>query len=345
MGKKSLAHFIFIFFCFTLLPATLLGQATISVSLSKDTAFIGDQIELSYIIKIPSGSKVDGLDFSVLDSVKNLIYSEENEMLDQVLDWNGTFTDPPLAYESEQVIALNKLEPKSEAGFQVYSLKQKISVFSIGVFDFPSPNLISSQAVNIIPLQRPRLIITYPESLVEKDSMELNPIKPIIQTDIALEDFLPYIYGILILLVLGFISKKLFTKKEVSVDLEENEEIEIIPAHVIALSGLEQLKKERLWELGKIKEYQSALTDIIRTYLENRFEVRAMEMTTDEISFALSKTQFDTNHESKLREILQIADLIKFAKAEPAMSIHERFLDDAIQFVNDTKLDIAEEGE
>jgi hypothetical protein len=347
MGKVSRLNVLLFLFCFSFcaVPATLVGQATISVSLSRDTAAIGDQLDVFYKIKVPAEARVVDLDFSPLDSIKNLVYSEDNEALDKVLDWQGSFTAPKVSFDNGKVVSLDKIESSIEGSSSVYSFTQKISVFSIGIFDFPSPVLQVSEDLRILPLEKPRLVVTYPNSLVEKDSLELNPIKPIIETTVALEDFLPYIFGLILLLLLAYISKKLFKKKEIELTEEEPIEKVFVPAHVIALRGLEQLKKERLWEVGKIKQYQSRLTDIIRKYLEDRFDVKAMEMTTDEISYALEKTQFDANHESKLREILQIADLIKFAKAEPELSIHERFLDDAIQFVKDTKLDIHTEGE
>ncbi len=54
------------------------------------------------------------------------------------------------------------------------------------------------------------------------------------------------------------------------------------PAHVIALRDLERLMSEKLWEKGEIKAYYTRLTEILRQYLENRFSVYSLEMTTDE---------------------------------------------------------------
>jgi hypothetical protein len=100
---------------------------------------------------------------------------------------------------------------------------------------------------------------------------------------------------------------------------------------------LTALQGKALWQQGHIKEYQSSLTDIIRTYLKDRYGVEAMEMTTDELSQALRQTGFDQQYKDSLREILQVADLVKFAKATPDENIHQIFMDKAVDFVMNTK--------
>ena len=110
------------------------------------------------------------------------------------------------------------------------------------------------------------------------------------------------------------------------------------PAHTIALEKLDNLDDAKLWQKGQIKEYQSELTFIIREYLENRYDMPALESTTDEITKALRKRDFNKEDETDLQNILQIADLVKFAKATPAEELHQQFLDRAYGFVKKTKL-------
>ena len=95
-------------------------------------------------------------------------------------------------------------------------------------------------------------------------------------------------------------------------------------------------------EKGKVKEYQTELTFVIREYLENRFDIQALESTTSEVIADLEDKDFDTKQASTLSRILQIADLVKFAKATPSAELHESFLDDAENFVSETKLEIIE---
>ncbi|MBT8230721.1 MAG: hypothetical protein KJO50_10705, partial [Bacteroidia bacterium] len=99
------------------------------------------------------------------------------------------------------------------------------------------------------------------------------------------------------------------------------------------LSKLEALANEQLWKQGKVKEHQSQLTYIIREYLENLFGIKALESTTDEILLALKDFDFEQSHQMDLKQILQIADLVKFAKARPPEDINEAFIGKAETFV------------
>ena len=111
----------------------------------------------------------------------------------------------------------------------------------------------------------------------------------------------------------------------------------IRPAHEIAEEKLDDLKTQQLWQQGLIKEYQSKLTFIIREYLENRYDMKALESTTQEILKDLMSRDFDPGLNNDLREILTMADLVKFAKARPGENIHESFMLKAYELINRTK--------
>jgi hypothetical protein len=109
---------------------------------------------------------------------------------------------------------------------------------------------------------------------------------------------------------------------------------------------LTSLKNEKLWKKGEVKAYQSTLTYIVREYLENRFEVPALENTTDEILRSLKNTDLSQDWEGKLREMLQMADLVKFAKAQPQADFHDKMMNYAEDFVYKTKkIEISKEEE
>jgi hypothetical protein len=96
------------------------------------------------------------------------------------------------------------------------------------------------------------------------------------------------------------------------------------PAHVIAFRQLEQLKAEKLWEKGEIKAYYTRLTEILRLYLENRFGILSLELTTHETLAALKITGFKEDESyRKLKSVLTGADLVKFAKFNPDASENE----------------------
>ncbi|WP_228098960.1 hypothetical protein [Pedobacter sp. MC2016-24] len=111
----------------------------------------------------------------------------------------------------------------------------------------------------------------------------------------------------------------------------------IIPAHVQALDKLKALKDRKLWQQNAVKAYHSELSDIIREYLENRYQVNAMEQTSDEILSGLRHLEISDQSRNSLRQILILADLVKFAKAEPLHTDNEQSMDHAISFITQTK--------
>lgn len=111
------------------------------------------------------------------------------------------------------------------------------------------------------------------------------------------------------------------------------------PAHIIAFRELETLKNEELWQKGEVKLYYSRLTEILRQYLENRFEVYSLEMTTSETLAALVKSGFKKNElYTSLKTILTGSDLVKFAKNKPEPDENELHFENSWKFVDSTKV-------
>ena len=110
-----------------------------------------------------------------------------------------------------------------------------------------------------------------------------------------------------------------------------------VPAHIVAIESLEKLRNEKLWQNNKHKLYYSGLSDILRTYLAGRFDVGAMEMTTDEIADTLRNIDIEQKQKMDLLAVLRDADLVKFAKATPEAEDNELAFDKAFYFVENTK--------
>lgn len=110
-----------------------------------------------------------------------------------------------------------------------------------------------------------------------------------------------------------------------------------VPLDILVLEKLSTLKAEKLWEQGKVKEYHSELTDIIRDYLEKRYHVNALEQTSEEIFSGLRHLEIPEKQRNGLRQMLLLADLVKFAKASPLNNENEQSMENAISFVMNTK--------
>jgi hypothetical protein len=104
----------------------------------------------------------------------------------------------------------------------------------------------------------------------------------------------------------------------------------------VALEQLDTLRLKKLWQNGETKEYYSELTDILRMYIEQQFDIHAAEMTTDEILFNMKPIDINRKVVNKLSDILMIADLVKFAKAFPSPLDNEQVFNHSIDFVQET---------
>lgn len=287
-------------------------SVAVHAELDTNAMLIGDQIRLNLIVNQPEEKAViETVDLSVLEK------REELEVLN-VSPWDTTKA------ASELILQKSIL----------------LTSFDSGYYFIPSIPITYKEFGLQRTLQTEELALSV-NTIAPLDSLQLIPIKPIIEEPLKLEDFIPIIGTIAII---GFIVWLIWyfwvrRKKE---ELPPPPEI-VLPAHEIALNALTQLKGERLWQQGKVKAYQSELTHIVREYLENRYDVAALESTTDEILRQLRKVDFDKDWQDKLREMLQMADLVKFAKAEPPADFHGRMMNYAERFVIETKKSPLEE--
>jgi hypothetical protein len=110
-----------------------------------------------------------------------------------------------------------------------------------------------------------------------------------------------------------------------------------IPAHITALASLERIKQQQIWKEGQVKEYYSEITDTIRLYIEERYNIMALESTTDELLAMMKSQVIDSVSKEKLTHMLKLADFVKFAKMIPQEQEHAIVLQNAFDFVNGTK--------
>lgn len=109
------------------------------------------------------------------------------------------------------------------------------------------------------------------------------------------------------------------------------------PPYNVAMAKLEQLREEKLCEHGLQKEYYTRLTDILREYLDRRFNINAMEMTSTQIRRALDNSKDEIMSKELVEHVLETADFVKFAKAQPLGDDNIKAFEFARKFVEDTK--------
>lgn len=112
-----------------------------------------------------------------------------------------------------------------------------------------------------------------------------------------------------------------------------------LPPHQVAMDEIERIKSERKWAEEDSKEYYTMLTDTLRNYIRDRYDFNAMEMTSSEI---IDRLVAENNEEAldELREIFRTADLVKFAKYSTLINENDANLVSAIEYVNQTKIEV-----
>lgn len=120
--------------------------------------------------------------------------------------------------------------------------------------------------------------------------------------------------GIFILLLMGAaIFTAIFLKRK-----KKKPKASPLPAHIVAYEALAALEKKDYLRSGQIKAYYIELSGIVRRYIENRFNIRAPEMTTEEFLMKVKEDDaLSVEQKGLLREFLESCDLVKFAKYEP----------------------------
>jgi hypothetical protein len=219
-----------------------------------------------------------------------------------------------------------------------YSQQLNITCYDSGFYTIPSipfkhrvlpdtTGIVSSTTMMLLAVHTVRVDTT-------------QAIKPIIgpmKVPITFREMLPWILAavavvLLIIGVIWYLRKR--RKKEPVFNLKPK--VVLLP-HELALREIEKLRIKKLWQSGKIKEYHSELTEILRKYIEDRFQVPALEQTSSEIISGL-KNHGGCQHQAldKLGGLLILADMVKFAKAQPLASENEKSLSDGIEFVHET---------
>ncbi len=207
-----------------------------------------------------------------------------------------------------------------------------ITCFEDSIKEFPA--LAYSNPSNGIAFTKPiNILVKSPE--LDSNSV-MKPMKGIIQIPLSREEIYGYLIWSFIILFCMIISYFLFVKYVLNETIfdkgirEEN-------LHVKALKGLKEIENLQLWQKGEIKEYYDKISDIVRFYLEKRFEVKALEKTTNEILIAIANIDMPDSIKANIEEILRLADLAKFAKASPDRSSNLAILKHAYDFVQNTQ--------
>lgn len=156
----------------------------------------------------------------------------------------------------------------------------------------------------------------------------------------------------IVLTGIGYLVYWLLGKRKPKEEEPVNPEL-LRPADEVALEKLDAIKSAKIWKDGKVKEYHTDITDVVREYIGRRFDVQSTEKTSDETLRELKPILTGDGLQvtgdgkvlyEKLRKMLQLADLVKFAKWTTTPDENENALSTAYEFVNETKIVESQNG-
>lgn len=279
-------------------------------TIDKDSIYAGQPIDYKLKINIPNGFIIDWTNI-------NDTLSRNIEILDK-----SDVTETPINDGKDLVV----------------SRLLKLTTFDTGYVEIPRINLKYTKSANDTNTYEfgTNLIDIYVQGVSIDTTTAYRDIKSPIKQNFTFEESVPYI-GILLILA-GIISLIIllvrhFRKKE---NEDEEHEKPKVPAIITAREKLSQLKDANLWQSGKLKEFYTDLTDIVREYLEGQFNIEAIEMTSDEILTEVRKIDLDSNTFSKLQDTLITADFVKFAKANTTAAQNEESFSNIDTFIEDS---------
>jgi hypothetical protein len=161
---------------------------------------------------------------------------------------------------------------------------------------------------------------------------EIKDVKPPLDAPWKFEDFLPYLIALAVLALTAgayYYWRKKRKQREEAVVLAKPE----IPPHQRALYELRELEDKKLWQQGKVKEYYSEATEIVRRFFEGRWGIDALELTSDEIMKHMKNVAESQKVWKEMQSFFTTADLVKFAKYNPTVEEHENELKEAYEIV------------
>ena len=287
--KRISPLFVFLLFIFE-----LSAQERPNISTKVDTTFIkiGEQVQWTVTVDI--------------DSTDFVIFPE-----------GQTFS--PL--ETVEAFATDTTRKKDRLTLQkIYALTQ----FDSGAYKLPSQRI----DINGTGFMTDSMLINVATIPVDTLNQKMYDIKPLINVEKSNYDFWTYLLiGLLILSILGgLLYWFVFRKKP----LTEEEKVALLPPYDRALLELKRLENSKYLIQDEYKQYYSELTTIVRSYLEEDAHVTALESTTGQLIEKLEllkdagELKLDDDTIKQFQQILQTADLVKFAKNKPSTTVAEQ---------------------
>lgn len=285
-------------------------QAQTQLEIIPDTNHIriGEQVNLSIVVKANQGD------------VTEITWPIVSDTLTEQID----------------VVKVLPVDTFSEAGINLFTQNWILTSFDTGQQVIPPFELVINGEEN-----KTDPFLLQVETMEVDTTQAIKNIKGVQGVPISLLDWIKYHWqwfaglGVLAILSIGIFLILRNRKKELKLPVKIS--APAIPPFVTALKRLNELNESKLWQQGEVKKHHSEISEILREYLEFQFSFPALEQTTAEVMQAIRLTEINEEQQKKLRRMLMLSDLVKYAKEKPGDAENKEMVALAIEFVNSTK--------
>lgn len=313
-----LKHYFFLLLCLIGCSSGILAQDKGQANIFMDsTSFlIGDQISMELVVNIPEG------------------YTPTFPIIEELL-------------EKEKLEIVEQQERELIKGKPNYTYKQSfiLTAWEPGSYQIPALKFAYKNNGELVEFESSSLMLNVTAPQVTGDSTYVADIKTILAESPNFLDQLfaffthPVVVALLILL-LAFLAFYAFMQYK-------NRAQAIVPKtpEEIALHQLETLKQSDLLTQQKYKEFHTSISFILRTYLNSRFKIKALERPTSEFIPKLKEHRLlKSSLSEEFETVLEHADLIKYAKASPLDIANTKALSFCFELINSVqeKLSLSE---
>lgn len=301
----------------TIIPIMAMAQKPeATASIDSNNVLIGDQVRYTYKFTFPS--KATPKLPVIADTLTKQIEVVSRMKMDTMLSTDKNFT------------TLSQT-------LNIASYDSGTFVIPALIFAYTMPGDTTNYRMGTLP------IMLYVNTVAVDTTKEFKDIKAPLKEPLTWQEVLPWVLlglGVLAVIFAAIYIIRKIRKKQPIISLPKKPKI---PPYEKALRDIEELRIQKLWQTGKNKEFHTQLTDILRTYLHEQFDIDAMEMITYDVIDAVKTLNIPEEEVRRLEKILSLADMVKFAKFQPLPDEHDGSLKNGVLFVENTKPQVAPE--
>jgi hypothetical protein len=284
------------------------GSISIESKVDRAKITIGDRVRYSIIVTHGDSVKVEMPEFGL------------NLGAFEILDYNDH--DP--VRQNDQIVQIRDYI---------------ISTFDVGEYEIPAVAVQFTVAGDTARKElKTESIKINVESLKPSETGDIRDIKPPFEIERDWKSIIRISAAALAIILIGILIFYFIKRRREGKSLLPMREKPARPSHEVALEALDNLVKSSLLADGELKQFYIQLSDIIRTYVEGRYFIIALEMTTGQLISTMRQSNIESEVIQLIENFLVTCDFVKFAKYRPTQEETDVIVTQAYDIVNTTKL-------